>query len=65
MNAVKNGFQYHSNHEKSKKATVFPLELVRSMIREEGIHSVEDARKILNLRFKGEFKDIIREMRNE
>ena len=65
MNSVKNGFQYQSNNEKSKKLKLFPVELVQSMIHEDKKYSVEEARKILNSRFKGEFKDIIYELRNE
>ncbi len=65
MNVVKNGFHYQSSIDKSKNLRLFPLELVQSMIHEDKKYSVEDARKILNSRFKGEFKDIIHEIRNE
>ena len=65
MNTGSKGFPYHSDHDKIKKPKLFPWELVQSMIHEDKIHSVEDAIKILNSRFKGKFKDIICEMRNE
>jgi len=65
MNSFKNVFQFHSEIETSKKLKLFPVELVRSMIHEDKKYSVDDARKILNMQFKGEFKDIINENRNE
>ena len=65
MTTVKIYSNIQSGHEKPTESPLVPVEIVRSMIRDLGIYHVEDARMILNSRFKGKFSDIVHETRNE
>ncbi len=65
MPAVKNNSHIQSGRDKPADPQLVPVEIVRSKISKVGIYQVEDARKILNSRFKGKFSDIVHETRNE
>ena len=65
MTTVKINSPVQSGHNKPTDSPLVPVEIVRSMIRGTGIYHVEDARTILNSRFKGKFSDIVHETRNE
>ena len=65
MTTVKIDSHIQSGHIKPTDSSLVPVEIVRSMIRGDGIYCVKDARMILNSRFKGKFSDIVHEIRNE
>ena len=65
MTTVKINSSVQSRHNKPTDSPLVPGEIVRSMIRGVDTYHAENARKILNSRFKGKFSDIVHEIRNE
>ena len=65
MTTVKSDSHLQSGHVKPTDSQIVPAEIVRSMIRKVGTYRVEEARILLNLRFKGKFSDIVHEARKE
>ena len=65
MTRVKNDSHIQSGHNKLTGSRLVPVEIVRSMIRGDGVYRIEDARMLLNSKFKGKFSDIVHETRNE
>jgi hypothetical protein len=65
MTVVKISSPSQCGHDKTSGAALVPGEIVQSMIRDVGLYHVNDARSLLNSRFKGNFSDIVHEIRTE
>lgn len=65
MTAVKSDSPFQPGHNQPTDSPLVSADFERSMIHEIGEYHAEDARMILNSRYKGNISDIIHEIRNE